>query len=449
SYLSYMTYGTNREYRKELEKAYLSRSPENGKIIEEILRLRSEKVKILGFKNFAELSLSTKIASSPDEVLFFLTELGKKGKVFAKKELKELKDFAKKEGHQGSLESYDRMYYAEKLKKKKFNLDEDKYRPYFEKESVTRGLLEFCGKLFGIEFSKVEVKTWHPSVLVYDLKKENRVFSRLYLDLESRKDKRGGAWLHNWQTAHSKPDASIQLASAFIVANFPASSDKQPSLLRHSDVVTLFHEMGHALQHLCSNVGECSISGIGGVEWDAVEFPSQFLENFAYNPEVLQVFARHYKTKKVLPTAMIQNLVEAKNFLSGILLLRQLEFGIFDMKIHIEDSCSEKRVQDILNEVRKEVGVFKAAGYNKFQNGFSHIFGGGYAAGYYSYKWAELLSADAYFEFLKQGIYSDIAKKYYEIILQRGGSENAMTLFRKFIGREPDVDALLRLHGMS
>ncbi|MEM7182379.1 MAG: M3 family metallopeptidase [Spirochaetota bacterium] len=449
SYITYMTYGSNRELRKQLEKAYLSRAPQNGELLEEILKLRQEKAKILNFSSYADYSLATKIAESPQQVLDFLTELLEKGRPYAKKELRELKAYAKQNGLQTPLASYDRLYYAEKLKQERFALKEEKYRPYFEKETVTKGLLEFLQKFLAIDAVKVDVPVWDESVFVYELLKDQKRFARLYFDLESRPEKRGGAWLHSWQTHHTNSKNKKQLASAFVVANFSPASATQPSLLRASDVVTLFHEMGHALQHLCSEVNEISISGINRVEWDAVEFPSQFLENFAYHKDVLKLFAKHHKTAKPLSKKMITTLVESKNFLSGIFLLRQLEFALFDMKIHMQD-CTQQQVQSILDEIRKGMKLFPSTKYNKFQHGFSHIFAGGYAAGYYSYKWAELLSADAYLAFSEKGVFDrELAESYYRNVLQKGSSENAMVLFEKFIGRKAKSEALLELHGMN
>jgi oligopeptidase A len=449
SYLAYMTYSSNRKNRKKLERAYITRAPQNGKIIQQILELRHAKARLLGFKNYAEFSLATKIASSPGEVLKFLEQLAVAGRPFAKKEAEELKSFANANGLDTSFRSFDRLYYSEKLKKQNYDLDESKYLPYLEKSNVVNGLLTFVNRIFGIEFIQIETNVWDKTVSVFDLKKKGSIFARLYFDLESRSNKKGGAWLHNWQTHHIDANGNEHPASAFIVANFPPSTPDQPSCLKPSDVVTLFHEMGHALQHLCSTVKEIPVSGISGVEWDAVEFPSQFLENFAYSKEVLSLFAKHYKTGEVLPDDMIQKLVDSKNYHAGLLLIRQLEFGVIDMKIHVK-SHDSGGVQKTIDSVRKKISVLHTPSYNKFQNSFSHIFAGGYAAGYYSYKWAELLSADAFLEFQKKQIFNaELAESYYKNILEKGGSENAMILFQKFLGRYPDILSLLRLYGME
>jgi oligopeptidase A len=449
SYLSYMTYGNNRSLREELYKAYTTRAPENEDLLEEILNLRDEEAKLLGFKNYAELSLKKKMAPSPDKVLEFLYSLAEKTKPQGIREFEELQNFANKIGFEGKLEAFDVPYYSEKLKKEKFNLDEEEYKPYFEKNSVVNGLLKFLNKLFKVDFEKVDVPVWDDSVLVYDLKRDNETFARIYMDLESRPDKRGGAWMDDWQTGCLDEKNCKINPVAFIVANFPPATEKQPSLLRHYDVVTLFHEMGHAIHHLFSEVTESFVSGTSGVEWDAVEFPSQFLENFAYEKSVLKTFARHYETGEVLPDEMIDKLIKAKNFQSALAMLRQLEFAIFDMLVHI-GKHSKEEVQEILDNVREEVAVIKPPRYNKFQNSFAHIFAGGYAAGYYSYKWAEVLSADAFFIFIDNDIFDEeVASKFLKAVLSQGGSKKAMDIFKEFTGREPDIDALLKLSGIE
>ncbi len=449
SYLSYMTYGSNRNLREELYRAYVTRAPENEDLLEEILKLRDEEAKLLGFENYAELSLKKKMAPSPDKVLEFLYTLAEKTKPQGEKEFEELQNFANKIGFKGKLEAFDIPYYSEKLKVEKFHLNEEEYKPYFEKNFVVEGLFKFLNRLFKVEFEKVNVPVWDKSVLVYDLKRNNETFARIYMDLESRPDKRGGAWMDDWQTGCLDEKNCKINPVAFIVANFPPTTEKQPSLLRHDDVVTLFHEMGHAVHHLFSEVTESFVSGTSGVEWDAVEFPSQFLENFAYEKSVLKTFARHYKTGEVIPDEMIEKLIKAKNFQSALAMLRQLEFAIFDMLVHI-GKHSKEEVQEILDKVREEVAVIKPPKYNKFQNSFAHIFAGGYAAGYYSYKWAEVLSADAFYIFIDNDIFDEeIASKFLNSVLSKGGSKKAMDIFKEFAGREPDIDALLKLSGIE
>ncbi|TGN13753.1 M3 family metallopeptidase [Leptospira ilyithenensis] len=448
SYIAYMTYGPNRAKRKELYKAYSTRAPENGKILEEILKIKKEEASLLDFKNYSELSLATKVADTPEQVLGFLRNLSAKAKPIAEKELKTLKDFAKKLG-QEEIESADLMFYSEQLKKETFDYEEEKYRPYLEKESVTKGTFQFLESLLGIQFKEVQTPVWHPSVFCYDLVIDKEVRSRLYLDLEARKDKKGGAWMNNWKAHFIDEKGKETLPIAFVIGNFPAATKDHPSLLKPNDVVTLFHELGHALHHLLSRVEEAFVSGVNGVEWDAVEFPSQFLENFAYEPKVLTLFAKHYQTGETIPQSFIDVMVNAKNFQSAMGVVRQLEFAIFDMLIHLE-SPNEEGVQKILEQVRDEVSVIKPPAYNRFQNSFSHIFAGGYAAGYYSYKWAELLSANAYFSFVDKGVFDlELAEHFRKTVLEKGGSENAMVLFRDFYGKDPEIEALLRLNGIA
>ncbi|SNZ07990.1 oligopeptidase A [Persephonella hydrogeniphila] len=449
SYIAFMTYCNNRQKREELYKAYVTRAPENEKILEEILSLRHEKANILGFKNYAELSLATKMAQSPQQVIDFLRELAKKSKSQAEKEYEELNRYAKKLGLEDDIQAYDFAYYSEKLKKEKFDVNDELYKPYFEKNRVIEGLFGFLNRLFKLDFEKINVPVWDPSVSVYQIYRKGKLLGRLYLDLEAREGKRDGAWMDEWITYHTDEKGNEIPPVAFIVANFSPSSEDSPSLLRPYDVETLFHEMGHALHHLLSQIKEPFVSGISGVEWDAVEFPSQFLEKFAYEPAVLKNFAFHYKTGEPLPEDMINRLKNSKNFLSALGMIRQIEFALFDMLIHL-DKYTASDVQKILDKVREEVSVIKPPPYNKFQWSFSHIFAGGYAAGYYSYKWAEVLSADAYFMFVDNGLYNDeLAESFYEEILTKGGSRPAMELFKNFAGREPDIDALLRLSGIK
>ncbi|WP_456399477.1 M3 family metallopeptidase [Persephonella sp.] len=449
SYIAYMTYGTSREKREYLYKAYVTRAPENEKVLEEILKLRHEKAVLLGFKNYAELSLETKMAKSPEEVIDFLRELGLKSKPQAEREYEELNRFAHDIGLNDNVRAYDFAYYSEKLKKAKFNVNDEEYKPFFEKNSVIKGLFDFLNRFLKLEFERVDVPTWDKSVDVFQIYRKGDLIGRLYLDLEARKGKRDGAWMDEWVTHHEDLGGNIIPPVAFIVANFSPSTQNSPSLLRPYDVETLFHEMGHALHHLLSKVKEPFVSGISGVEWDAVEFPSQFFEKFAYEKEILKMFAVHYKTGEPMPEEMMERLKNAKNFQSALAMIRQIEFALFDMLIHL-DSYNAEDVQKILNQVREEVSVIKPPEYNKFQWSFSHIFAGGYAAGYYSYKWAEVLSADAYFMFIESGIFDDsLTDTFYNEILSKGGSEPADILFKRFAGRDPEIDALLKLSGIE
>ena len=444
SYIAYMTYGPNRTIREELYKAYTTRAPQNAAIIDQILALRQEMSQLLGFNNYAEYSLASKMAKDEKSVLGFLETLLENSTTQAKNELKELQAIAPH-----PLESHDTAFYSEQLKKEQYALNEEEYRPYFEQKNVLHGMFDFLAKLFNITFQEVNEKLWHEKAYAYDLYENNKLKARVYFDLEARESKRGGAWMHNWQSHATNLKADEQLASAFVVCNFPPSSKNQPSLLRHDDVVTLFHEMGHTIHHLLSEVNENEVSGVNGVEWDAVEYPSQFLENFAYEPKVLQLFAKHYKTKEILPDSMIEKLVKSKNFLSAMGMLRQLEFSLFDFQLHSKLYQGEA-VQDLIDSIREKTALIKPPRYNKFQNGFAHIFSGGYAAGYYSYKWAEVLSADTFYAVIDEGIFnSQIAKRYRDTILHMGGSKSMQELYLELMKREAKPQQLLRLNGIK
>jgi oligopeptidase A len=445
SYIAYMTYGPSQKVREILYKAYTTRAPQNAKIIDTLMKLRQEMAQILGFENFSSYSLATKMAPNTDTVLEFLETLAENSFAQGQEELSVLKTMSS----ESSLQSYDTTFYSEILKKEKYDIDEEEYKPYFEQNSVVNGLFEFLNKLFTIEFKEVNIELWDKKAKAFDIYHDNTLQARIYTDLEARKSKRGGAWMHNWQAHCKNEDDETELATAFIVCSFPASSDTTPSLLRHDDVVTLFHEMGHAIHHLLSGVNENGVSGVNGVEWDAVEFPSQFLENFAYEPSVLKLFAKHYENGDVISNEMIEKLQASKNFQSAMATLRQVEFALFDFKLHLK-LHNEEEVQHLLNDVRKKTALITPPEYNKFQNGFSHIFAGGYAAGYYSYKWAEVLSADAFFKVVDEGIFdSKTAKGYRDIVLEKGGSQSMQELFIELMGREPEVSNLLRLNGIQ
>ncbi len=449
SYLAYITYGSSREKREEIYKAYCTRAPQNGKIIEEILKIKDTMVKILGFDNYASYSLSTKMAKNEEDVVSFLEELASKGKARALEELEEIKDYALKDNI-NDIKSFDLAYYSEKLKKEKYDLDEEFYRPYFEQNSVLNGFFDFLKEVFNIKFTQTKAKAWDDNTKVYDISENGKTIARIFIDLEARKEKRGGAWMNNWHSYYVDQEGKEHLPTAYIVCNFPQSSDKTPSLLRHSDVVTLFHEMGHALHHLLSCVPEAMVSGISGVAWDVVEFPSQFLEYFAYDKEVLKLFAKHYKTNEVLSNEAIDKIIKAKNFQSSLSMLRQVEFALFDFKLHQKPYKTEDEVQALLDEIRNEYAAIIPPSYNKFQNGFSHIFAGGYAAGYYSYKWAEVLSADAFYIFIDSGkvLNKELAIRYKDTILKNGGSKDMDELFFELSSRTPSVDSLLKIDGI-
>ncbi|MBL6970331.1 MAG: M3 family metallopeptidase, partial [Campylobacterales bacterium] len=369
SYLAYITYGTSRVKREEIYKAYCTRAPNNEVVIDEILRLKDEKSKILGFDNYAQNSLSTKMASTEDDVINFLEDLASKAKDKASKEFLEVESLALELDGISDIQSYDLAYYSEKLKKEQYDLDEEEYRPYFESNQVLNGFFDFLNKLFNIRFTKVDTPVWSPKVNCYDISENDKIISRIYIDLEARKEKSGGAWMNNWHTRYVAEDQT-HLPTAFIVCNFPQSTEEIPALLRHSDVVTLFHEMGHALHHLLSDVDEIFVSGINGVAWDVVEFPSQFLEYFAYDIDVLKMFAKHYKNEDVLSDEMINRLIKAKNFQSSLALLRQVEFALFDFKLH-QKVYQGYEVQNLLDDIRSQISVSNPPSYNKFQNGFA------------------------------------------------------------------------------
>jgi oligopeptidase A len=451
SYLAYITYGSNRKYREEIYKAYTSRSPENAKIIEEILTLKTEKANILGFKNYAELSLAFKMANSSDEVLEFLEELAQKSKKQSISEVEEIKNFSKLD----DFNSFDFGYFSEKYKKENYSIDEEFYSQFFEQKNVVNGMFEFLKELFKIEFRQVsEPHLWNDKVTVYDVFDDDKLQGRLYLDLEARKTKRGGAWMNDWFPYYEHQNQT-NLSQAFVVCNFaPSNAEKNiPSLLKHDDVVTLFHEMGHAIHHLMSKVKIPDLSGVNGVEWDAVEFPSQFLESFAYEPSVLQRFAKHHITGKSLTNEEVEKLNQVRNFQSAYSMLRQLEFGIFDMKLHKKSEksdFSEQEVQTLLDSIRSKISPIIPPSYNKFQNGFSHIFSGGYSAGYYSYKWAEVLSADLFIEFKNKNIFDfELAEKYKKEILEKGSSQSMSELFVNLLGRKPKTEAILKLSNIK
>ena len=450
SYLAYMTYGSNRARREEMARAYSTRAPENAEVIDEILALRDKKAKLLGFENFAEYSLATKDASSVDEVTEFLEELGQKALPYAKKELEELKEFALRTDNIESLQGFDVAYYSEKLKKEKFDFDESMTKPYFEQSKVLKGLLDVVSGLFGVEFKEANATVWNEKVKTFDIYRENSLAGRIYFDLEARESKRGGAWMHDWETHYIDSRGQKHLPTAFVVCNFSPSTEKTPSLLRHDDVVTLFHEMGHAIHHLFGRCKERSISGINGVAWDVVEFPSQFLEAFAYEKPILKRFAFHYESGEPMSDELLEKIKETKNFQSALGILRQVEFSLFDFNLH-KKLYQGDEVQALLDEIRKTTALLPVPKYNKFQNGFAHIFAGGYSAGYYSYKWAEVLSADAFYECLdeEKGFNQEKADGYLEYILSKGGSEDMSSLYKQWLGREPKVESLLKLYGIN
>ena len=450
SYLAYMTYGTNREYRKALSKAYSSRAPKNAKVIEKILACKDEKAKLLGFHSYAHYALETRDASSEKDVVGFLEDLASASLPQAKEELKELQAFALKYDGIDDLAGYDVGYYAEKLKKEKFDFDDSMTKPYFEQSKVLQGLLDIVSELFEVTFKEADVPTWHTCVKAVDIFEEGTLSGRIYFDLEARKEKRGGAWMNDWETHYTDTKGVKHLPSAFIVCNFSPRTESTPSLLRHDDVVTLFHEMGHAIHHLFGKCQERSVSGINGVAWDVVEFPSQFLESFAYEKAILKRFGFHYESGEAISDALMQKIKESKNYQAGLGILRQVEFSLFDFKLHQKLHQGDE-IQALLDGIREKTSLLKAPSYNKFQHGFAHIFAGGYSAGYYSYKWAEVLSADAFFSCLneKSGFDTEQAKGYKSFILAKGGSEEMSKLYEQWLGRKAQVQSLIKLYELD
>ena len=449
SYLAYITYGPNRARREEIARAYSSRAPKNAKVIDELMELRQKKAKLLGFDSYSNYSLATKDAPSTDAVVSFLEELATKASTQAMVELDELKAYARRVDNIFSLQSFDVAYYSEKLKKEKFHFDDSMTKPYFEKSKVLRGMLDVVSELFSVEFREIDVEVWYEKVNTFDIYKDNKLSGRVYFDLEARKEKRGGAWMHNWETHYTDGNGEQHLPSAFIVANFSPSTDDNPSLLRHDDVVTLFHEMGHGIHHLFGKCRERSVSGVNGVAWDVIEFPSQFLEAFAYEKPILKRFAFHHETGEAMSDELLNKIKDTKNYQAAMGILRQVEFSLFDFNLHLKLYQGDE-VQELLNSIRKKTALLEVPEYNKFQNGFAHIFAGGYAAGYYSYKWAEVLSADAFFACTdKSGFNQEKADGYLKYILNRGGSVDMNILYKEWLGRDAKVASLLKLYGIG
>lgn len=461
-YLAVMTYADDRALREEVYTAYCTRASEvgpqagqfdNTPVIEEILALRFELAQLLGFNHYAERSLVTKMAPSWQQVRDFLTDLAERSKPQAEQELSELQAFANDSLGIAELQSWDVAYCSEKLKEQRFDINEEALRPYFPEPKVIDGLFTITGKLFGVHYQRRDdVDVWHPDVRFYDvLNSDDEVIAGFYFDLYARNGKRGGAWMDECQGRRRCGDGSLQLPIAFLTCNLNKPVGDDPALFTHDEVVTLFHEFGHGLHHMLTQVEAGSVAGISGVAWDAVELPSQFLENWCWEQEAITLISGHYQTGEPLPEATLKRMLEAKHFQSAMAMLRQLEFSLFDLKLHAEyDPEQGARVQETLDAVRADVAVLQPPRFNRFQNGFGHIFAGGYAAGYYSYKWAEVLSADAFSRFEEEGIFNEATgRSFRENILERGGSAEPMELFKAFRGREPDIAPLLRHSGIK
>ena len=461
-YGPFMTYCNNRALREQMYRAYATRASEldpnagkwdNSELICQILRLRKERSALLGFKDYASYSVETKMAKSSEEVLEFLRDLGNKSRHAAINDVEELEQFAKDQFGLDELAPWDYAWVSEKLKLDKFDISQEALRPYFPLPKVLAGMFSIVNKLFGIQIKEVSVEqTWHPQIQLFQiLDKNNNLRGRFYIDLFARDHKRGGAWMADC-IGRRKYNGEIQLPVAFLTCNFTEPVNDQPSLLTHDEVMTLFHEFGHGLHHMLTKIDVASVSGINGVPWDAVELPSQFLENWCWEREALDLISGHFETGEPIPDDMLENMRAAKNFQSAMQMLRQIEFSLFDMNIHLEsaDTDSPQAVRALLQMVRDEIAVVKVPGFNRFENSFGHIFAGGYAAGYYSYKWAEVLSADAFSLFEENGLFDpETGQSFLENILEKGGSDEPMNLFVQFRGRKPEVDALLRHSGLG
>lgn len=460
SYLPVMQYAKNRELRAEMYQAYVTRASElgptavkydNTQIIIDELKLSTELAELLGFDTYADLSLATKMAETKEQVLNFLEDLAHKSKKQAEEEAKEVEIYARTKGAT-ELKPWDYPYYSEMLKQEKYSISDEIVRPYFPLNKVIQGLFALVKRLFEIDVRPhLGIDTWHKDVCFYDIHDKNgKLLGGFYTDLYARERKNGGAWMDSCVGRRYGQDGILQTPIAYLICNFMPPIGDKPALLNHDEVETLFHEFGHCLHHLLTTVDVSSLAGINNVPWDAVEVPSQFMENFTWQPEVLDLLTSNIDTGEKLPKDLLQAMLDSRNYHSALSMLRQLEFAIFDLKVYSEKQPSSS-VQEILNKVREDVAVLPVASFNRFQNSFTHIFAGGYSAGYYSYKWAEVLSSDIFGKFEESGdvINRNIGLEYLHKILQQGGSKEFMELFKDFRGREPSIEALLRHSGIK
>ncbi len=455
SYGPFMQYAERRELRRRMYRAYVTRASEgqldNGPLITEILKLRREAAQLLGFDNAAEMSLATKMAESPAQVMAFLRELASRSRPRAEDEAAELRDFARTELGLDDLQAWDVAFASERLRRHRFDFSEEDLKPWFPEPAVLNGLFALAGRLYGIRIEAREAPVWHPDVRYFEvLDQAGERVAGFYLDPYAREHKRGGAWMDECIIRWRRPDGSLQRPVAHLVCNFERPVGDRPALWTHEEVLTLFHEFGHGLHHMLTGVETLDVSGIRGVPWDAVELPSQFMEHFCWHRESLDLFARHVDTGEPLPDSLLGKMRAARTFQSGLQMLRQIEFALFDMRLHAEfDPDGDQSVQELLDEVRDEVAVLRPPAFNRFQNSFSHIFAGGYAAGYYSYKWAEVMASDAFAAFEENGIFdAATARRFRDELLAVGGSRDLMQAFIAFRGRKPTVDALLRHAGL-
>ncbi|MBA3695900.1 MAG: M3 family metallopeptidase [Methylotenera sp.] len=457
SYLPVLQYAENRELRETLYRAYATRASEFGKpewdntpFISQILKLRLESAQLLGFANYAELSVATKMAQSASEVNEFLQDLAVKAKPFALKDKAELEEYAAKLGIT-DMQAWDVAYISEKLREEKYAFSDLEVKQYFPERKVLAGLFKVVETIFGVQVNESHASVWHEDASFYDIKDHaGKLIGQFYLDLYARNNKRGGAWMDEAITRRMI-NSQLTTPVAFLTCNFSAPVGGKPALFTHDEVLTMFHEFGHGLHHMLTQVDDYGVSGIKGVEWDAVELPSQFMENFCWEWDVLRHMTAHVDTGEQLSRSLFDKMVAAKNFQAGMQTMRQIEFSLFDIRLHSElDPYGSKTALDLIEEVRDEVAVVRPPKWNRFPNNFTHIFSGGYAAGYYSYKWAEVLSADAYSMFEEDGVLSrETGQRYWQEILAKGGSRSALESFTAFRGRAPSIDALLRHNGMN
>ena len=461
SYIPVITYADNRALRREMYEAYVTRASDAGPragqwdntpVMEKILALRYEAARLLGFNNYAEYSIAPKMARSTEQVLMFLRDLSRRSLAMARNELQEVRAFAREQHGVNDLEAWDIPYYSEKLRQHRYAISKEDLKPYFPEARVVAGMFQVVKRLYGLDIREREgVEVWHPSVRYFDIFDEKgEMRGQFYLDLYARPNKRGGAWMDECIT-RKRGAAKVQIPVAYLTCNFSPPVGADPALFAHDEVLTLFHEFGHGLHHMLTKVDYPSVAGIAGVPWDAVELPSQFMENWCWQREALDLIAGHYQTGEPLPEELFRKMLAAKNFQSGMQMVRQLEFSLFDFRLHLEyDPNKGARVYEILDEVRDQVAVMKPPSFNRFPHSFSHIFAGGYAAGYYSYKWAEVLSSDAFAAFEENGIFDrDTGLRFLSTVLEQGGSRDPMDLFVEFRGREPTIDALLRHSGIA
>jgi oligopeptidase A len=461
-YLPVMQYATNRALRETMYRAYATRASEcgpaerdNTALMQEIVALRQEEAQLLGYASFAEVSLVPKMAQSPRQVMDFLRDLAQRARPHAEKDMAELREFARTECGLNDLQAWDVAFVSEKLKEARYAFSDQEVKQYFTEPTVLQGLFGLIEKLFDVRISPDTAPVWHETVRFFRIERAGQLVGQFYLDPYARPGKRPGAWMDDVRGRWKRPDNQLtQTPVAHLVCNYARGVGDKPALLTHDDVTTLFHEFGHGLHHMLTQVDDIGVAGISGVEWDAVELPSQFMENFCWEWDVVQQLTSHVDSGAHLPRELFDKMVAAKNFQSGMQTLRQIEFSLFDMRLHAEPGA-EADVQKVIDEVRREVAVNIPPAFNRFQHSFSHIFAGGYAAGYYSYKWAEVLSADAYAAFEEAAtpqsgvLNAEVGRRYREAILEAGGSRSAMDNFKAFRGREPQIDALLRHQGMA